>query len=122
MSLCSAALLQAAVQGLTFSVPYVSIIAAVPSIALLALFLCSMHAVLKGLSCTLQDNSRAARMLAEHGKVTAAITHLMRSLHRAAALGQPVNPGWADKATLAQLYTYCVSLDSQWALQQVSIH
>ena len=50
----------------------------------------------------------------------AAINRLMRPLHRAASPGRPVDPTWADKDTLSLLFTYCTSLSSHWALQQVS--
>ena len=66
-----------------------------------------------------QDNSKAARLLAEHGHVTGAVKRLMRPLHKAAQQGHTLSPNWADKDTLKQLYTYCTSLNSQWALQQV---
>lgn len=72
------------------------------------------------LSCYWQDNSKAARLLAEHGHVTAAVKRLMQPLHQAAKAGRPVNPTWADKETLSLLYTYCTSLNSEWALQQVT--
>lgn len=71
------------------------------------------------LKCLWQDNSKAARLLAEHGHVTAAVKRLMQPLHQAAKAGRPVNPTWADKETLSLLYTYCTSLNSEWALQQV---
>ena len=71
------------------------------------------------LGCMSQDNSKAAKLLAEHGQVTAAINRLMRPLHQAAKLGQPASRTWADKDTLSQLYTLCTSLGSPWALQQV---
>lgn len=71
------------------------------------------------LGCVWQDDSKAARLLAEHGQVTAAVRRLMQPLNQAAKAGQPVNPTWADKETLSLLYTYCTSLDSDWALQQV---
>lgn len=67
-----------------------------------------------------QDNSKAARLLAEHGQVTAAVRRLMQPLNQAAKAGQPVNPTWADKETLSLLYTYRTSLNSDWALQQVT--
>ena len=66
-----------------------------------------------------QDNSKAAKMLAEHGDTPAAVARLMRPVEQAAKQGQRPSASWADKATLDQLYTYCTSLGSQWALQQV---
>lgn len=63
-----------------------------------------------------QDNSKAARLLAEHGHVTAAVRRLMQPVNQAAKAGQAVNPAWADKETLSLLYTYCTSLNSDWAL------
>ena len=71
------------------------------------------------LDCVCQDNCKAARLLAEHGQVTAAVRRLMQPLNQAAKAGQSVNPTWADKETLSLLYTYCTSLNSDWALQQV---
>ena len=76
-------------------------------------------ALASGLDYVWQDNSKAARLLAEHGLVTAAITRLMQPLNQAAEASQPVNPTWADQETLSLLYTYCTSLNSDWALQQV---
>lgn len=79
-----------------------------------------MHGYWKELADLTQDNSKAARLLAEHGQVTAAIKRLMRPLHQAAQLCQPTSPTWADKDTLSQLYTLCTSLASPWALHQIA--
>ncbi|DBB04235.1 TPA: hypothetical protein ACH3X1_013259 [Trebouxia sp. C0004] len=67
----------------------------------------------------MQNNNEAARLLAEHGEVTAAVTRLMRPVAQAAKQGQP-SSNWADKDALLQLYTYCTSLNSEWALQQIA--
>lgn len=71
--------------------------------------------------CHAQDSCKAARLLAEHGLVSAAVERLMRPLHQAAAQGQAPNPTWADTTTLTLLYTFCGSLNTPWALQQVAI-
>jgi hypothetical protein len=61
----------------------------------------------------------AAKMLAEHGEVEAAIRRLMRPVDEAAKQGLRPSP-WADEATLNQLYTYCTSLTSDAASLLVS--
>ena len=50
----------------------------------------------------------------------AAVTRLMLPLTQAAETGRPVDPTWANKETLSLLYTYCTSLNSSWAMQQVT--
>ncbi len=67
----------------------------------------------------MQNNNEAARLLAEHGEVTAAVTRLMRPVAQAAKQGQQPSSIWADKDALLQLYTHCTNLNSEWALQQV---
>ena len=62
----------------------------------------------------------AATMLAEHGEMEAAIRRLMRPVDEAAAQGVRPSPTWADKATLNQLYTYCMSLNRDDASLLVS--
>ena len=57
----------------------------------------------------------AAKMLADHGEVEAAIKRLMRPVDEAAKQGVRPSPTWADEATLNQLYTYCMSLTSDEA-------
>ena len=69
----------------------------------------------------MQNNNEAARLLAEHGEVTAAVTRLMRPVAQAAKQGQQPSSNWADKDALLQLYTYCTNLNSEWALQQVRL-
>lgn len=67
----------------------------------------------------MQNNNEAARLLAEHGEVTAAVTRLMQPVAQAAKQGQQPSSNRADKDALLQLYTYCTNLNSEWALQQV---
>ncbi len=67
----------------------------------------------------LQDNSKAAKMLADHGQMAAAVARLMRPIDEAIQQGQKPSPTWADKTTLDQLLAYSTSLDSQWAWGQV---
>ena len=62
----------------------------------------------------------AAKMLAEHGEMEAAIRRLMRPVDEAAKQGVRPSPTWADEATLNQLYTYCMSLTSDEASLLVS--
>lgn len=69
----------------------------------------------------MQNNNEAARLLAQRGEVTAAVTRLMRPVAQAAKQGQQASPNWADKDALLQLYTYCTNLNSEWALQQVRL-
>ncbi|DBA81851.1 TPA: hypothetical protein ACH3X1_007570 [Trebouxia sp. C0004] len=74
-----------------------------------------IHGYWKELSEQIQDNSMAAKMLAEHGEVGAAIRRLMRPVDEAAKQGVRPSHTWADEATLNQLYTYCMSLTSDEA-------
>ncbi|KAL0040884.1 hypothetical protein WJX79_008605 [Trebouxia sp. C0005] len=69
----------------------------------------------------MQNNNEAARLLTEHGEVTAAVTRLMRPVAQAAKQGQQPGSEWADKDALLQLYTYCTNLNSEWALQQIAM-
>ncbi len=62
----------------------------------------------------------AAKMLAEHGEMEAAIKRLMRPVDEAAAQGVRPSPTWAVEATLNQLYTYSMSLPSDEASLLVS--
>lgn len=69
----------------------------------------------------LQHDGEAARLLAEHGQVTAAVTRLMRPVEGAVRQAPQPGSAWADQDTLLQLYTYCLNLNSHWGLQQVSL-
>lgn len=71
------------------------------------------------LGCVWQDDCKAARLLAEHGELKEAVTRLMSSMQRAAKADQTTSPTLADKDTLSLLQSYCSSLASPWATQQV---
>lgn len=70
--------------------------------------------------CVQQDDSKAARLLAEHRDLKTAIIRLMRPLYKARDAAQKsVSVTWANKETLSLLHTYCISLQTLWAAHQV---
>ncbi|KAL3154816.1 hypothetical protein ABBQ38_011357 [Trebouxia sp. C0009 RCD-2024] len=73
-------------------------------------------------TCPLRTTARQPKLLAEQGNPKAAISRLMLPLHMATKAEQKnVSVTWADKGPLSLLHTYCTSLYTSWAFQQMAL-
>ena len=71
------------------------------------------------MTCQLQDNNKAAEILASHGHTEAAVKRLVNPYQIAVVQGRQQELSATDQAVLKQIHTYCASMGTTWAQQQV---